>query len=300
MNMVRKVKVLSIKEPYATLICNKKKSIETRSYKTNYRGELYIHASVSKIDKKTLGNKELMDIVDNDTFSYGKIICKCKLVDCIYMTSDYIKEIEKNKQEYTCGYYEVGRYSWVLEDIEPLDIKIDAVGNLGIWNYYTLDDTVNIMDNIEYGYIDNDNKRHTEIDNLVNDNYILQSPNRLLKTKLGLCYDQVELERFLLQKNKCNIETYFMIGKSSKYHTHTFLIFEKDNKYYWLENSWKRFKGIHGYNSKSELMNDVKNKFIKYELDNINNIEIHKYNKPKYNITLEQYNNHCLNGEIYE
>ena len=27
--MVRKVKVLSIKEPYATLICNKKKSIET-------------------------------------------------------------------------------------------------------------------------------------------------------------------------------------------------------------------------------------------------------------------------------
>lgn len=49
--MVRKVKVLSIKEPYATLICNKKKFIETRSYKTNYRGELYIHASVSKIDK---------------------------------------------------------------------------------------------------------------------------------------------------------------------------------------------------------------------------------------------------------
>ena len=98
--MVRKVKVLSIKEPYATLICNKKKSIETRSYKTNYRGELYIHASVSKIDKKTLGNKELMDIVDNDTFSYGKIICKCKLVDCIYMTSDYIKEIKKNIQEF--------------------------------------------------------------------------------------------------------------------------------------------------------------------------------------------------------
>ncbi|UKI57559.1 MAG: hypothetical protein L6V81_09660 [Clostridium sp.] len=75
------------------------------------------------------------------------------------MTSDYIKEIEKNKQEYTCGYYEVGRYSWVLEDIEPLDIKIDAVGNLGIWNYYTLDDTVNIMNNIEYGHIDSDNKK---------------------------------------------------------------------------------------------------------------------------------------------
>ena len=93
--MVREVKVLSIKEPYATLICNKKKSIETRSYKTNYRGELYIHASVSKIDKEILNSKELMDIVDNDTFSYGKIICKCKLANCIYMTSDYIKDIKK-------------------------------------------------------------------------------------------------------------------------------------------------------------------------------------------------------------
>ena len=39
------MKVLSIVEPYATLIKENKKIIETRSWKTNYRGELYIHAS---------------------------------------------------------------------------------------------------------------------------------------------------------------------------------------------------------------------------------------------------------------
>lgn len=33
------MKVLSIKEPYATLIANGDKLIETRSWKTNYRGE---------------------------------------------------------------------------------------------------------------------------------------------------------------------------------------------------------------------------------------------------------------------
>lgn len=43
------MKVLSIKEPYASLIKNNIKKIETRSWKTNYRGKLYIHAS-----KKTL------------------------------------------------------------------------------------------------------------------------------------------------------------------------------------------------------------------------------------------------------
>lgn len=35
------MKVLSLTEPYATLIKEKKKLIETRSWKTNYRGELY-------------------------------------------------------------------------------------------------------------------------------------------------------------------------------------------------------------------------------------------------------------------
>ena len=42
------MKVLSLTEPFATLIYEKKKLIETRSWKTNYRGELYIHASLGK------------------------------------------------------------------------------------------------------------------------------------------------------------------------------------------------------------------------------------------------------------
>ena len=45
------MKVLSLTEPYATLIKENKKLIETRSWKTDYRGELYIHASVTKFQK---------------------------------------------------------------------------------------------------------------------------------------------------------------------------------------------------------------------------------------------------------
>ena len=63
------MKVLSIKEPYATLICNGKKLIETRSWKTNYRGELYIHASLSKITKDVLNNEEVMRVLDNDSLN---------------------------------------------------------------------------------------------------------------------------------------------------------------------------------------------------------------------------------------
>ena len=47
------MKVLSLTEPYATLIKNGKKKVETRSWKTSYREELYIHASSTKIHKET-------------------------------------------------------------------------------------------------------------------------------------------------------------------------------------------------------------------------------------------------------
>ncbi len=46
------MKVLSIIEPWATLIASKQKYIETRSWKTSYRGELYIHASKKHIKAK--------------------------------------------------------------------------------------------------------------------------------------------------------------------------------------------------------------------------------------------------------
>lgn len=52
------------------------------------------------------------------------------------MTQDYIDSIKNNNySEYICGKYEVGRYAWVLENIEKLDKQIFANGKLNIWNY---------------------------------------------------------------------------------------------------------------------------------------------------------------------
>ena len=128
------MKVLSLKEPFATLIKDKVKFIETRSWKTKYRGELYIHASLSKVSKNQLRNPEILNFVKSN-YNYGFIICKVKLVDCIEMTEDFIKEIKKNNIEYLCGEYSIGRYAWILDDIEVLDRPIKVKGHLGIWNY---------------------------------------------------------------------------------------------------------------------------------------------------------------------
>lgn len=129
------MKVLTIKEPFATLIKKKIKYIETRSWKTNYRGELYIQASISKINNEVKKRKELLSLFSEDELNYGHIICKCNLVDCIYMTEDFIeKEKKNNHNNFISGRYEVGRYAWVLDDIKEIK-PIKVKGQLGIWTF---------------------------------------------------------------------------------------------------------------------------------------------------------------------
>ena len=93
------MKVLSLTEPYATLIKIGKKKIETRSWKTSYRGKLYIHASSTKIPKEYKNNTELMSLVNVNNLNYGHIICSCDLVDCIEMTDEFIENVKKNSGE---------------------------------------------------------------------------------------------------------------------------------------------------------------------------------------------------------
>ena len=129
------MKVLSIKEPFASLIALNIKKIETRSWKTNYRGEIYIHASLStgKIDE--VRKEKLFNLLPKDyLFKQGYIICKCYLKDCIYMDEKFINTIKNDVTEYLCGRYEVGRYAWILENIELIE-EVPAKGKLGIWNY---------------------------------------------------------------------------------------------------------------------------------------------------------------------
>ena len=129
------MKVLSLTEPYATLIKKGIKTIDTRSWKTSYRGKLFIHASSTPIPKEYRANLELMSHVDLNELNYGNIICSCELTDCVEMTESFIEEIRKNQNEFITGVYAAGRYAWILKSITVLEQPIPAKGHLGIWNY---------------------------------------------------------------------------------------------------------------------------------------------------------------------
>ena len=291
------MKVLSIKEPFASLIKNKFKFVETRSWKTNYRGEIYIHASISSWKILTERDEKLKKILKDNTLQYGNIICKCNLVDCVYMTKEYVENIKNNNpQEYLCGDFQEGRYAWVLDNIESIE-PIKAKGVLGIWNYYNEYEIMDLMKDIEYGWVDEQNNKYMKVDDSFKDKYILQSPKDILKSKVGVCWDQVELERYFFKNYVPSVKTFFIVyDDNDKCPTHTFLTFEKNNKFYWFEHSWEIFRGIHEYTSLNQLLLDIKNKFVSCELHGNyekTNLYIYEYSKPKYHIGTQEFFNHC-------
>ena len=153
-----------------------------------------------------------------------------------------------------------------------------------------------ILKFIKYGWIDKEgNKYLGSSGDFIND-YILETPEEVEKNKIGLCWDQVELARYYLEKDNIKVKTYFIIYYNDICPTHTFLVYFKHGKYYWVEHAWERFSGIHEYKSLNELILDVKNKYIEYELnedfDN-DKLEIYEYQKPKSHLSVQEFVDYC-------
>ena len=124
------MKALTIKEPWATLIIEKYKEYEFRSWKTNYKGKILIHAGLSL-------EKNMLERFKEYNFDYkcGYIIGEAELVDCIKVDKEFNdKLLNENKLVYGKSNH-VEKYAWELEDIviykEPIYVK----GKLGLWDY---------------------------------------------------------------------------------------------------------------------------------------------------------------------
>ena len=50
-------------------------------------------------------------------------------------------------------------------------------------------DVLKVLEDIEYGYLDIDNKENHEIDKNFKKKYMLSSPEEVMENKLGICYD---------------------------------------------------------------------------------------------------------------
>ena len=125
------MKVLTIKQPWATLIMQGDKRFEFRSWQTKYRGDLLIHAGKS-VDKEAVNRLSKYLPKELPT---GKILGKVKLVDCIKMSTDFKNLLLKeNKDIYTKSAFKEN-YGWQLTDVEIFEKPIEAKGQLSLWDY---------------------------------------------------------------------------------------------------------------------------------------------------------------------
>lgn len=123
------MKVLTLKQPWASLVANGYKKYEFRSWKTNYRGIIYIHAG-SNIDKDYIEKYKDFNI----DYPSKKIIAKAELVDCIKIDDDFNNKIIK-MNNIVYGNKKRDGYAWVLKNIEKIKTDKEVKGKLGLWNY---------------------------------------------------------------------------------------------------------------------------------------------------------------------
>lgn len=143
--------------------------------------------------------------------------------------------------------------------------------------------------------------KNIKYDNFTDENkYIVKSRSRLLKTKKSVCYDQVELERFYFEKWKYNFKTFFAYVNLpvTVSPTHTFLIYKEKNKYYWFENSWGVYRGIHGpftsYKKGISFVSKQLKKSSKWK-----EVKLFEYNKPKIrNLNLNEFAENLIKNKI--
>lgn len=124
------MKVLTIKQPWASLIVNGYKKYEFRSWKTNYRGKILIHAGMSIENDMVLKLKNY-----NLEYIKGAIIGEAEIVDCILVDEQFNNQlIQIDKVVYSKNSHQA-TYAWKLENIKKYDNPIYIKGKLGLWNY---------------------------------------------------------------------------------------------------------------------------------------------------------------------
>lgn len=90
----------------------------------------------------------------------------------------------------------------------------------------------------------------------------LKTPEQVLESKRGSCYDQVLLEQRELRSMGLDPKIDFFIWQDPKTELggpcHAYVYYEDKGKINWFENSWGTQRGIHTYDSKEEMREDVK------------------------------------------
>jgi hypothetical protein len=144
------VRVLTLTQPWATLIAIGQKRIETRPRRTNHRGPLLIHAGLSTDaaeyfwDDQTFREPLTAAGYHAPSFlPYGQIVAACRVEDCL-PTREIVPllmrgcPLPQGQRPADCelafGDYSDGRFGYVLNSVREIH-TMSARGKQGLWKH---------------------------------------------------------------------------------------------------------------------------------------------------------------------
>ncbi len=147
------MKVLTLTQPWASLVAIGAKKIETRSWYTKHRGPIAIHAAKNP-PPDLFGIICFTKGMEQSFFRYGigvggwpssdaargycmgmrgLILATADLVNCVPTENEGIARACWGNHEVAFGDFSPGRWAWILEDVHRLVMPIPAKGRLGLW-----------------------------------------------------------------------------------------------------------------------------------------------------------------------
>lgn len=126
------MKVITIKQPFASLIAEGLKEYEFRTWKTKYRGKILIHAGKS-IDKEAMKKFEKYSM----NYPVGSIIAVADITDCVYIDNQMKEMLNKKNPLVYSGVVKDSEwqgYGFKLENVRKIK-PIEINGKLSLWDY---------------------------------------------------------------------------------------------------------------------------------------------------------------------
>ena len=136
------MRFLSLWQPWASLMAVGAKTIETRSWSTNYHGLVGIHAAKSREGLEWWAHPAFQSALRTGGIhgplddSYGAVIAVGELMDCILIQHAPLGD------EGEFGNYEPGRWAWRFRNLQRLPEPIPWRGRQGLWAESLLEQVV--------------------------------------------------------------------------------------------------------------------------------------------------------------
>ena len=131
------MKAITILQPWASLVAHGAKRYETRSWRTNYRGSLAVHAGARfRAEDRCLCEigfwAECLGIARGDwsALPLGAVLATCVLEECVPT-----ELVCPSEPECFFGNFTHGRWAWRLVNVRRLREPVPARGAQGLWDW---------------------------------------------------------------------------------------------------------------------------------------------------------------------